>query len=465
MNFPRQGSALVFGLILSLAVAAPAQSPLPDKTAVSSVSGQFLVSMTGEVPPFRNLNPNNADTNIVQLKPAFLAVAAERFKIAVREQLGVAPTADWSGKVYLRIHPARTLDETVTIASSHFLNRWNYEVDFPDLLSKTRLARAFTGIVLLEMANRRPAADGHSAELPPWLVDGMAQQVLALEGDTVVLSAPVRNDPNVGEREGLAITRLNQAKRGVDTLAHARQLLQSLPVLTFDELSWPTDKQRQGADNGAYFASAQFFQYELLQLKNGKDKLRNMLASLPNYYNWQTAFYQAYSDQFKWPLDVEKWWSLCVVDFAARAPGPRWTTDISIVRLEQLVSVPVEYRNDSNAMPVHAEISLQNAIRSLDPEQRDQVLQLKMRDFALVELRLAPPFGDLADSYRRALADFFGENTQPPPPSVTRKHSLFRNRRASAEITLAKLDALDRARRNAETRSSLPLPANFKFGP
>ena len=116
---------------------------------------------------------------------------------------------------------------------------------------------------------------------------------------------------------------------------------------------------------------------------------------------------------------MEKWWALRVVNFAARAPGPRWTTDISRARLADLLSVPVEFRSDTNALPAHGQISLQAAIQNLPPAQRDMVVRVKLRDLALVELRLAPPFGELAEGYRAALADFLGEQKPSAPVPVS----------------------------------------------
>lgn len=450
MSRPRHGCAVLLGLFVVLA-GARGQLPFVDPSAVRSVSGQFIVSRVAEDAPFFRKLPAPGDTNVVQLEPALLAVAAERFKVAVGQQLGLKPDTTWSGKIFLVLRAARAADESVAITSSPFLNHWDYRVELPDVLSKTRYARALTAVLLLEIANRSARTDGHSAELPAWLVDGLAQQVLATDGEKVVVSAPAK------KAGGLPASRLDQGQQEFDALATARQVLQNAPVLTFDQLSWPTEAQMTGADGGAYFASAQVFLAGLLTLKDGPDKLRALLAALPAHLNWQTAFFAAFGDDFKRPLDVEKWWALRVVGFAARAPGPRWTTAVSRDRLAELLSVPVEFRGASNALPAHAEISLQAALKSLSPAERDAVLQLKVRDLGLAELRLALPFGGLADGYRLALADFLGELKKPAKTSLVNKHATA-SRKASLQETLKKLDVLDRRRREAEARAVIPLP-------
>lgn len=431
-------------LLVSLAMA-HGQFSFSDQNTTASVSGQFLVSSRAVGPPvYRPLNPS-ANTNVVQLKTALLAVAAERFKISLWRQLGLQPGAAWSGKIYLQLHPAASFDEPVTIASSQFLDRWNYGVDLPDMLWKTRFARALSGVLLLELANRSAGPNGHAAEVPPWLVDGLAQEVLATDGDEVILSAPRKKDGDV------PVNRLNRSERGFDSFAGARRILQNSPALTFDQLSWPTDGQMDGADGGVYFASAQLFQAELLGLKNGREKMRAMLGELPAHLNWQTAFFHAFGSDFQRPLDVEKWWALRVVSFVRRAPGPHWTTEVSIQRLEEELHVPVETRTGPDTLPTHAEITLSAALRNLPPAQRDESLRIKARDLALIELQLAPPFGNLADGYRVALADFLGELKKITPASATNKHAAPAGR-ANLMVTLKRLAALDASRQSAEAR-------------
>src|ERR1017187_3808514 len=75
-------------------------------------------------------------------------------------------------------------------------------------------------------------------------------------------------------------------------------------------LSWPTEAQMNGADGGVYFASVQLFLHDLLDLKSGPEKLRALVTELPDHLNWQTSFFDAFRDDFKPPLEVEKWWAL-----------------------------------------------------------------------------------------------------------------------------------------------------------
>jgi hypothetical protein len=443
-------TSLVAALLLC-AITARGQSVWPNMNLTRSSSGQFTVRADDHFSPLLH-NPSLAtNATFVRLEPALLAISAEHFKRALWRQLDVAPDAPWRGGILLALHAARTTSDGITITSSPFLQTWSYQVDLPDLLPRTRYARALAGVLLLELANRHAPNGGRSAEIPAWLTDGLAQQILADDGDRVLLSAPAK------PVDGLLASRLNKTERGLDPLASARRVLQNADALTFDQLSWPTDAQMNGADGGVYLASAQLFTLRLLGLENGPAKMRALLARLPGCLNWQTAFFAAFHEDFQRPLDVEKWWSLRVVAFAAHAPGPGWTPEISRERLDELLAVPAEFRRDSNALPAHVEISLQDAVRGFDPAQRDAMLQIKLRDLDLALFHLAPPFAALSRDYRVVLADFLGEGNRPAA-SILNRHEPA-GRRASLRETLKRLDALDARRREFEKPPKPILPS------
>jgi hypothetical protein len=436
-------------LVAWLAVSTPASAQAPsqaiqnDPDTVTSISGQFLISRVGgNTVRWPNVNLLT-ETNLLRLRPGVLAVDAEHFKHALWHQLNFPLNFGWSGKIEIALYPAQSADDQVTIASVPFLDHWNYRVNLPNRISTIRFARAISGVLLLELANRQIPRFDRSAEIPAWLVDGMAQQVLGAASESVLFSAPLAED----ERPPIAGG--SRKERGVDSLAATRHLVQGGQPLTFDQLSWPTYEQMSGADGGAYYASAQLFVAELLALKNGPGQMRSLLATLPGCLNWQTAFFQAYAAEFKRPLDVEKWWALRTIIFAQRDPGPRWTVTTSVARLQDLLLVPVDFRGDSNALPTLAAIPLQNALEKLGPDEREQVIRTKMRDIALAEIRMAPPFGQLAEAYRMALADFLGDLRKTQTTGAN-KHGALPSVGASVRETIGRLNFLDARRHDAE---------------
>ena len=83
------------------------------------------------------------------------------------------------------------------------------------------------------------------------------------------------------------------------------------------------------------------------------------------------------------------------------------------------------------------------------------MLRLKVRDLGLAQLRLARPFDGLADGYRTTLAAFLA---QPADETGGGKSPRAPRSAVSARETIKKLDALDVARRNAETRLDATRP-------
>ena len=431
---------------------ARAQTLFPDPGSARSVSGQFIVTGAPSRPAGSRLAamPEIAtNTDFVRLEPALLAVSAERIRDSLRRELNrefknPEVNAPPHGKIFLVLHPAQSTDEDVTIVSQRSPGGWDYQVRLPDVLSRSRYVRAMTGVLLLEFANRN-SATRNAAEIPAWLTDGLSQELLAAAWQEIILSSP---DKMVN---GLPVSRTVKTARGMDSLAGARRVLRDHAVPTFEQLSWPADAQLSGADGGAYRASAQLFVNELLALKNGPAHLRGLLGTLPKFYNWQMAFQTAFRENFPRPLDVEKWWAVQVVSFVARDPGPAWTPAVSRDKLDEILSVSVAMRTASNALPARAEISLQAVIRNFNRARQVAILQTKLRDLELSQLRMAAPFAVLTDEYRRAIADYLGSGQRPSPVLRWIKHPFASSSKTIMNGTLRKLDALDAQRRAIES--------------
>lgn len=456
MNPARHG-AILFGLICCLTARA-GYAPVDPSLARSS-SGQFNVAGGGVSELLRRYPDLKSDPNLVRLDAALLAVSAERARDFLWHQLGWPGGWAGRGKVFFQLRPAVTLDDPVTISARSFGGVWDFTVELPDVLTRTRFARTLAGVILAERANEQALADGGTAQVPAWLADGLAQQLISGDNAEILLSSPERsvqlkawvgNNPGrsaftVPAARGLPESRVTKKRRGVDALAAPRQVLQANAALTFDQLSWPDDTQAAGDDGGVYYASAQLFVAELLALKNGPAKMRDLITQLPAYMNWQTAFFRAFQDDFSRPLDVEKWWALRVVTFAARDPGPRWTLAASREKLDALLRIPAEVRAGSNALPVLTEISLQQALAGFSPEARSTLFAARLRDLQLAQMRLALPYVILAREYGAVLADYLGE---------PRRHLQLGRMSQSAAVTahpsspavIKKLTALDTRR-------------------
>ena len=410
---------------------------LPGIVAANSASGQFIVTAPSSFSSLASLPEMAGDDDFVRLEPALLAVSADRVRNAFLQKLGVNPAAPWAGKIYLALHPARSLNENVEIAPDRFQDTWEYHIILPDIVPKDRLIRALTGVLLLEYANR--STTNHSAEIPCWLLDGMSQEMLAGNLEEPILSAPNR------AINGLPLESLNSTEHAMDPLADARTVFQKNNILSFSELSWPTEDQLSDNDGGVYRASAQLFVDELLNTRNGSAKLRNMLEMLPHYYNWQTAFWSAFHENFSTPLQVEKWWALQTVIFASRSPGPQWTAAASREKLDEILSVAINFRTASNSLPANSEVSLQNVIKNFDGARQTAILQTKLRDLEIAQFRMAPSLAVLTAQYRNTLAAYLGERLPTRGALTYNKHATGKLTAPEAIKVLNTLDAQRRA--------------------
>jgi hypothetical protein len=431
---------------------ARAQFSPPDLNFARSSSGQFIVTRSGQPSALASQVTTITNAALLRLEPPLLAVSAERIKESLWRELGMNLTTAWRGQINLALHPAQSLDEGAPIVALPGRAGWNYRVELPDVLPRTQFSRVMTGVLLAEYAGRNAPSTDRSVEIPVWLVDGLSSQLLATGGRENILSPPGPTDGAFALAQTVAL------QGSVDSSAEARRVLRSQPALTFKELSWPTGAQLAGDDGGVYLASAQVFTSELLKLKTGPAHLRAMLETLTDFYNWQNAFQSAFRELFPRPLDVEKWWSLTVVSLATRDVSSIWTPANSCTRLAEIISVPVELRSTSNALPVHAEISLQAVIRQWDAARRTAILQSKLRDLEQAQFRMAAPLAALTASYRQAIADYLGVSKPDDGVKQFTKHPPAAPKKPDPNLTLKQLDALDEQRRQIESDILKPAP-------
>jgi hypothetical protein len=417
--------------------AAFADTSIPGVISANSVSGQFVVIGSPMASPLAGLPQVTTNQEFVRLDPAILAISAERIKNSVLKKIGIQSKNMQGGVIYLTLQPAQALDENVKVFPERFDEHWIYHVVLPDVLPRERLARALTSVFLMDYANRNGGP--HSANLPAWLAEGLSQEMLAETMQDVILSVP---DQSVNS---IPIDRVSFTEQGMDPYATVRSVLETYSSLTFQQLSWPTDLHLSGDDGGVYRASAQLFVDELLGLRDGPAKLRATLDALPRFYNWQTAFFSAFHQNFSAPLDVEKWWALQTVIFTAHSPGPQWTPAVSREKLDEILDVAADFRSTSNSLPVRAEISLQDVIKNFNSAVQTQVLQLKLHDLEVAQFRMAHSLAILAAEYRNALAGYLGETQVNRRGAIVNK---FSPKVVSARDTLAILNALDARRRS-----------------
>ncbi len=436
-------AAVCLGLGLGHANAQPAGS---DRPAVSSHSGQFTVYGGRSFPLPRALSEVATNQTYVQLEPTLAAVSCERIKDLLLRELGA--TAPWRWHIYVVLFPAQSFADPVTIISERFKDGWRYRVDLPDVLERPRYVRAVVQVLLLEMANRTPGV--HAADIPLWLTEGFTQMLLASSEVEIILPPPRGKENGLNVNTMMVNTWKGSLRDEVQKKLHGR------PPLTFEDLSWPDDDELTGPRADPYSGSAQLFVGELLRLPDGRACLQNMVAQLPQHYNWQFAFLGGFHAYFQRPLDVEKWWALSVAETTGRDLAPTWTLQESWQKLDQAIHASVQVRADTNALPLHAEADLQTIIREWDTVRQTEALTTVLRQLAFLRLRIAQEFGSLVQDYWKTLDTYLQQRDRSGSVIPFVRNA---NRRRAVAAAVHQLDTLDARLQALRPKSKSPNPA------
>jgi hypothetical protein len=436
----------------TLRAVAGGQAPPADLLSTRSFSGQFIAfaGRSAASPPA--LLSLATSQNFVQLEPTLVTVSCERIKQLLLRELG--STAPWRGTIYVVLYPARAASDTVTITSERFKSGWQYRVDLPDLVDRSRYVRAIVQVLLLEVANR--TAQARPAEIPVWLIEGFGQLLLASSEVEIILPPPQATP------SGLNVSRTQVATRKESLRQQAQKKLRGRPPLTFEGLSWPTEQELSGEAGEVYRGSAQLFVGELLRLPDGRACLQTMLAQLPQHYNWQFAFLGAFRAHFERPLDIEKWWSLALTQASGRDAAQTWPLEASWQKLDQAIRSGVQVRTGTHDLPLHAAASLQQVIREWDAGRQTEALNHTLRELGLLRLRIAQECVGLVQDYSQTIETYLKQRDRGAAGFLSSKRAAQRRAAAAA---IQQLDALDARReamrpapRPASAGSSLALP-------
>ena len=437
-------------VLLALLGVAGAQttSPEPSLTA-RSFSGQFLVRAPGLPTDLKLAAQLAAGGNYIQLDPSLVVVSCERIKQSLWRELAAKPV--WRGRIYLDLSHARSADETVRMVSQKFSDGWQYRLQLPDVIERERFVRAIVQTLLLEIANR--SATERSAELPLWLVEGLAHELITagdMAGELKIFLPP----PNVKEA-GMNISRLERDERRTNSLYWAHVVLGSQPPLTFEELSWPVENQLATEASEVYQSSAQLFVDRLLKFKDGPASLRAMLADLSGHLNWQLAFFNAFKAHFQTTLDVEKWWAVEISHFTGRELAQTWTSAESWRKLDAIIRAPVQVHTGGGTEPLRTEVSMQTLLRDSNGLEQAKFFSRQLDSLNSLRLRASQDLVGLVDGYRQAIGTFLERQKITNPFLRVRKfHELAVNR--AAKDLILRLDALETKRQVLRPAPSKP---------
>lgn len=402
-----------------------------EPIAAQSFTGQFVVRGADFSRPGGSYAGQQTNSQMVALEPTLVTVSCERIKQFLSRQLNL-PNDSWQSKIIIFLHPVRKAGPP-TLTAIRFVEGWRYQLDLPEWLERSRYVEAVVQAILLERANRQASA-GHGAEIPLWLSQGLAEELLACNEAEIILEPPKGNR----KVQGMPALFLDAKKR--NPLEAAHELLAVCPPLSFEELSWPRVAPSAGVELEVYRASAYIFVHGLMGLNDGPAHLRQMLFELPRYYNWQFAFLSAFQSQFQRPLEVEKWWTLYATHFVGRDVSQAWNREESWYKLDEALRPGVDIRSATNELPVHAQVTLQAIVRDWERQPQAEALRAKVRELEELQLRAAPELVSLVREYETALTTYLEKRDQSAFGRLVRRGLTPRQ---LVEATVRQLDELD----------------------
>ena len=429
-------------LLLGAAPELPLRNP--EIVTLRSASGQFIVSGIRPVAPPAAGNPISTNAPLLELTPAPLMVSCERVKQALLLQLGARD--GWRSPIQVAINPVMTNNQPVVIGARPLLNGWEYRVEVPSHLSDTRLVHGLVQVLLLELANR--GAGTRSAQIPLWLSEGLAQELMRSSPAELALMAP--------QRTVNGVSLYPSGSQGVrpDPLQPVRERLQSHAAFSFSRLGELQADQLSEETWRTFQACAQLLVHELLQLPDGRWAMQNMLVQSPRFLNWQSAFFSAFQAHFPRMLDAEKWWAVVLTHFTGLDPTQAWSPRVAAEKIAEALRPPVLVSGARPDLTRRTRMTLQELISQWDSLRHRPVLRSTVQQLVLLRIRMPPEYRVLADEYVRAVQDYVRlRDMSPLARTFTRQP--FLTAQALARDAVQKLNALDE-RRSALAASPEP---------
>ncbi len=341
---------------------------------ITSQSSQFIVH--GQRAMFAETVPEGS----IVAQPDFLAITAERVRSALVSELPALRSAN--RPVYINLLESGSTTTPIGIASTKYSDGWTYQMAIPPIVDEVRLVKAFIEVLMIQFAN---AAPGRDVELPHWAVEGMAQQLFFSVGPKLVVD---------NNSVGWQIT--------VKDIQHrTREALRTNSAPTFQELTISLPPPPKSAPENLYQSSTHLLVKSLLEMPNGRVRFAAFLQFLPQTWNWQTAFRQAFG--FERMLDVEKWWALTSLEFSTRDQRQAWPLDLSARKLDEILNTRVEVRSAPETLPESKQVDLNAGLREENWTLQRNALEEKISQLTLIAPHLAPEVGALALGYKRTI--------------------------------------------------------------
>jgi hypothetical protein len=267
-------------------------------------------------------------------------------------------------------------------------------------------------------------------DLPPWLAPGLAAHLQFIAGGTLIMEAD---------------TPIVRVIKHQDPAEWIQRRVAGQPILSFDELNWPTAEQLREPAGGYYACCAHLFVQQLLRQRDAPDSLRLFLRLLPRHLNWQTGFLKAFEAHFASLREIEKWWLLYLTTLGGRETGQNFSLKESWEKLDEILQTPVRLpATATNQVEGRQVIPLQRLIAEWEPAAQKGLLREKINQLDGLRSRVSPPLRNLVRDYRETLAEYLERRGRALKHSS--KQSEIESARLAARSAIERLNILDELR-------------------
>lgn len=336
------------------------------------------------------------------LDPQFLAISAERVKTSIYALLQLP--SGYQSRIQLNLLPGRRAGFPIVLFPTLYSDGWKFQLNLPEEVDETKLTQALIQVVLMEIAQRNAV---RTPELPPWLVDGITENVMYTGGPSLIVRSPSQLDTRK-----ISSHTFGWKYRLHDSLTDTRELLRTNVPPSYTQLSFATYNVNDPGQRAIYRSACHLFVRGLLSLPDGPSRFVTFLQTLPTTLNWQTAFFRAYSSQFQRPLDVEKWWALKLFEFTSRDHRQTWTPLVSLSRLEVQLITHLEWHSSTNSVPSPHALRLQELVKDRNLDLQKQVLVAKLFELQALQVNLSPDVAEIAERYREIVSTYLEARTR-----------------------------------------------------
>ncbi len=444
---PRSAHRLAtwLGFALWVWMVVPGASVGLGAVSVISRSRQFIIhSPQVTTPSLSEVTPLSTNT-VLTLQPDPLAVSCERIKAALLAELGRPDR--WRGKIHVTIERRLAPTPFPTAVAVRYADGWQYALHLPREIEGRALVRGVVHAVLTEIANQHPGPG--TAEIPIWLVEALTGQVLARVGpDPLARLNPVTGRYAVGVGQLQATL---SERKPVDEQQALLRVLQSRPLLTFEEISIPTPDKLEPPGLVHYEACARLLFTSLRGLPAGPQCFASMLAQLPSHLNWQTAFLAGFNRHFSRMLDVEKWWALGAQRLRVDSRQLLLSPATGLLWLEDLLVVPADVQQTPGVARERRVVPLETVVVEWNPPLQTQILALRARQLRQLAPSLPPETQTLAIGYAETLQGFLEARARARSQPGLRGMGNYQSANA-VRAAAARLQALDTQRNELRMR-------------